>query len=274
MHLYVRSSNNDLPVVKIETMSPSTIHHKRSTQINDAPPPKLFKSLSILKIEHEHPDQFSSALVHEVRNPLSNINLATQMLKSLMIDDNQKLYLDIILRGSERISGILTDLLASYKPDEHEAEKYSIHELLEEVLEMTKDRFILKKITVKKKFTAMNDEIAISRPKMKIALTNIIINAVEAMTPGKGELKLVTKLIGGGFKIFIEDNGCGISRKDLKKIFKPYYTNKPGGMGLGLATTYNILRNNCVGINVESEEGHGTRFVLSFNKNQGYNSVH
>lgn len=274
MHLYGRSSNSERPQVKIETMSPSTIHQKRSTQINDSQPPKLFKSLSVLKIENEQPDQFSSALVHEVRNPLSNINLATQMLKSLAIDDNQKLYLDIILRGSERISGILTDLLASYKPDEHEEEKYSIHALLDEVLEMTKDRFMMKKITVKKKYTAMNDKIAVSRIKMKIALTNIIINAVEAMTPGKGELKLITKFIDGGYKIFIEDNGCGISRKNLKNIFKPYYTNKPGGLGLGLATTYNILRNNCVGVNVESEEGNGTRFILSFDKNQGYNSFH
>ncbi len=253
-------------------MNPPTKYPRRSTQFTY--PAKLFKPLLPLKIVLEEPDHFSSALVHEVRNPLSNINLATHMLKSLTNDDNQKLYLDIILRGSERISGILTDLLASYKADEHEAEKYSIHELLDEVLEMAKDRVILKKITLKKNYTAMNDEIAVSRPKMKIALTNIIINAIEAMTSGKGELKLTTKIIGGGFKILIEDNGCGIGKENLKNIFKPYFTNKPGGLGLGLATTYSILRSSCVGINVESEEGHGTRFILSFDKNQGYNSFH
>jgi signal transduction histidine kinase len=255
-------------------MNPPTLSHNRTTQFNYTQPAKLFKTLPSLKIAKEQPDQFSSALVHEVRNPLSNINLATQMLKSLTNDDNQKLYLDIILRGSERISSILTDLLTSYKPDEHEAEKYSIHELLDEVLEMAKDRFILKKITVRKNYTAMNDEIAVSRPKMKIALTNIIINAIEAMTSGIGELGLVTKIVDGGVKILIEDNGCGIGKENLKNIFKPYFTNKPGGLGLGLATTYNILRSNCVGVNVESEEGDGTRFFLSFDKNQGYNSFH
>ena len=120
----------------------------------------------------------------------------------------------------------------------------------------------------------MKDETTVSRPKMKIALTNIIINAVEAMTSGKGELKLVTKIVEGDYIILIEDNGCGISRKNLKNIFKPYFTNKPGGLGLGLATTFNILRANCVGINVESEEGHGSRFILSFDKNLGYNFFH
>lgn len=253
-------------------MNTSSITHSRINQFNSPQPTKLFKPLPVLKIAKEQPDQFSSALVHEVRNPLSNINLATQMLKSLTNDDNQKLYLDIILRGSERISSILTDLLASYKPDEHEAEKYSIHELLDEVLEMAKDRFILKKIAVRKNYTALNDEIAVSRPKMKIALTNIIINALEAMTSGKGELKLVTKIVGGRYIILIEDNGSGISKTNLKNIFKPYFTNKPGGLGLGLATTYNILRSNCVGVNVESEEGYGTRFILSFNKDQQFNS--
>lgn len=242
-----------------------------STVLNQSGRPqssKLFRSMAPVIPMQVLPDQFSSALAHEVRNPLSNIKLATQMLQSLISDDYQKRYLDIILRGSERINGILTDLLTSFKPHEHAVVKHSIHQLLDEVLEMAEDRIILKKITVRKNYTAINDEIVLNSPKMKIALTNIIINAIDAITPGKGELKLVTKIIDGRFKILIEDNGCGICRKNLKNIFKPYFTNKPGGLGLGLATTYNILRSNRVEVNVESEEGHGTRFILSFENNQ------
>ena len=70
--------------------------------------------------------------------------------------------------------------------------------------------------------------------------------------------------------IQIEDNGCGISKENLKYIFKPYFTNKPGGLGLGLATTYDILQSNHVGVNVESEEGKGTRFILSFEEKHQY----
>ena len=64
----------------------------------------------------------------------------------------------------------------------------------------------------------------------------------------------------------IQDNGCGISPENLKNIFKPYYTGKQGGMGLGLSATYDILRSNHVGVNVVSGEGMGTRFELLFDK--------
>jgi signal transduction histidine kinase len=102
---------------------------------------------------------------------------------------------------------------------------------------------------------------------MQIALTNIIINAIDAMPSENGELKLTTKSIDGKYIIQVEDNGCGISKANLKHIFKPFFTKKPGGLGLGLATTYHILKSNHVGIDVESEEGKGTLFILSFDKN-------
>ena len=104
-----------------------------------------------------------------------------------------------------------------------------------------------------------------------MALTNIIVNAIEAMSSKNGELNLITKFIDGRYAIEIGDNGCGISKEDLKDIFKPNYTNKPGGLGLGLATTYDILQLNHVGVNVESERGEGTRFTLLFEKKYQYN---
>jgi C4-dicarboxylate-specific signal transduction histidine kinase len=110
----------------------------------------------------------------------------------------------------------------------------------------------------------------LNRPKMKVALINIIINAIESMDSENGELKIVTKSIPGKYLIWIEDNGCGISTGNLKKIFTPYFTNKSGGLGLGLSATCDILRSNKVELNVESQEGRGTRFNLSFSKHQLY----
>lgn len=188
------------------------------------------------------------------------------MLKSIIRHDDQKIYLDIIMRSSVRINDLIEELLKYQQADEVQAEKHSIHQLLDEVLAMNEDRIMLKNITVRKEYTIQDCKIVVNRPKMKIALTNIIINAIDAMTSGKGELKLVTKSIDGKYVIQIEDNGCGISKGNLQHIFKPYFTNKPGGLGLGLATTYDILRSNHVGVNVESGEGEGTRFILLFKK--------
>jgi C4-dicarboxylate-specific signal transduction histidine kinase len=64
----------------------------------------------------------------------------------------------------------------------------------------------------------------------------------------------------------INDNGCGISKENLKNIFKPHYTNRPGGLGIGLAATANILRSNNIRVNVESRETKGTCFILLFDR--------
>lgn len=218
--------------------------------------------------------QFASVLAHEVRNPLANINLSIEMLDTAITDNGLKIYLDIITRSSARINDLMNELLKNRHADEMNTGEHSVHQLLDEVLEMAKDRIILKNISVKRNYAATDCRITLDRPKMKIALTNIIINAVDAMTPGEGELKLFTKSIDSSFTIEIQDNGCGISKENLQCIFKPYFTNKPGGMGLGLAATSDILRANHVRVKVESKEGNGTRFSLFFkqkNRHTFYN---
>ncbi|MBA3828597.1 MAG: PAS domain-containing protein [Taibaiella sp.] len=217
------------------------------------------------------PNRFAAALAHEVRNPLTNINLSAEMLGTAMKGDDERAYVDIILRSSKRINNLIIEFLKYQKEDEITAEKYSIKDLLDEALEMTKDRLTLKHVAVKKDYSIQDDKIILNRPKTLIALINIIINAIDAMEAGKGELKLLTMSIDGKYVVQIEDNGCGISKVNLKYIFEAYYTNKPGGLGLGLATTYNILRANNVEIKVESEEGRGTRFILLFDKKPLYN---
>jgi len=186
------------------------------------------------------------------------------MLRSASRDDDRKLYLDIIMRGSSRINDLITDLLLSQEATETKSEKYSMFQLIEEVLSMIKDRIMLKNIVVRKDYTTLDCKIMVNKQEIIIALTNIINNAVEATSSEKGKLKLITKSINGKCVIEIIDNGIGISKENLKNIFKPYFTNKLGGMGLGLSTTLDILHSNRARIEVHSEEGIGTRFILSF----------
>ena len=103
---------------------------------------------------------------------------------------------------------------------------------LTKCLIMAKDRIMLKNITVRKQYAVHDCKIVLNKSNMKIALTNIIINAIDAMSPKNGELKLVTKSIDGRYIIRIEDNGCGIRKEDLKYIFKPNYTKNQAVSGL------------------------------------------
>jgi len=208
----------------------------------------------------------ASVLAHELRNPLTNIMLTVHLLESKILDDNDRMYMDIIKRSSAKINDLINDLLKGQKKDEIQTEKHSIHQLLDEVIELASDRLVLKNVTVKKNYTPYDLKVKMDKPKMKIALTNIIINAIDAMPSEKGELRLCTKLIKGRHAISIQDNGSGISKENLPLIFDPYFTNKQNGVGVGLAATKDILQSNKVGVRVESLIGHGTRFILLFEK--------
>lgn len=234
--------------------------------------PRIFRSGNPLKsldstaIVQKGPDPLAGALAHEVRNPLTTINLAVQLLKSPTKVHDNKFYLDIILDASNQINDLINNLLKSCQPDEMQLEKYSIHELLDEALALTENRVLLKNITVRKEYTTLDCKILVNKQKIRIALTNLIINAIEAMHSAQGKLTLITKSINGRCVIIVKDNGIGISKENLKNIFTPYFTDKAGGMGLGLSTTMDILNSNHAIAEVQSEVGKGTRFIISFEK--------
>ncbi len=93
-------------------------------------------------------------------------------------------------------------------------------------------------------------------------LLNIIINAVEAMTPGKGLLTLQTAKQRDKAVITITDNGPGIPEDTRTRLFDPFFTNKPKGTGLGLTSTQNIIMNHKGTVHVESEMGEGSVFTI------------
>lgn len=225
------------------------------------PPPQ-----TELAVWRDPTQQGITFLAHEIRNPLTNIKLAIELLDSPLETDNGKLYFDIIRRNVIRIDELIRELLRYQTEVELHNGEHSLHQILDEVLEMSEDRIRLKNIVVRKEYTAQDLKILMNRQKIKMALSNIIINALEAMNSGKKELKIVTLSTNDKYVVEIRDTGCGISKDNLEHIFKPYFSNKPGGLGLGLSTTCDILRANRVEVNVESEPGTGTHFKLFFRK--------
>jgi signal transduction histidine kinase len=101
--------------------------------------------------------------------------------------------------------------------------------------------------------------------RIKIAFLNIIVNAIEAMEPGKGVLRLSTQSREDKCVILISDNGPGIALESQSRIFEPYFTNKPKGTGLGLTNTQNIILNHNGHISFESKNGEGTTFTIQLN---------
>jgi signal transduction histidine kinase len=207
-------------------------------------------------------------IAHEVRNPLTNINLAADQLKSevLQTDENSSFLFDMIKRNSNRINQLISDLLNSTKFSELTFTNISVNDLLNETLKEATDRILLTNTEVRKKYTTSLCDISVDKEKIKIAFLNIIINSLEAMGNKEGSvLTLETKEENGKCEVHISDNGYGMDHEALTRLFEPYFTTKPTGNGLGLANTQNIILNHKGEISAESIPGKGTSFAITLN---------
>lgn len=201
-------------------------------------------------------------IAHEIRNPLTNINLACAHLST---DPELQKYaglLEVIKGNSDRINQMITDLLNSTRFLELNFSRVSINELLDETLDAARDSLQLKKITTVKDYAQNICDVWVDKEKLKIAIFNIIINAIDAMDEGIGILTLKTAAAGGKCEVSITDNGIGMEEEVLNKLFDPYFTSKTSGTGLGLTNARNIVLNHKGNITVESKPGIGTTFYL------------
>ncbi|MEP7277513.1 MAG: CHASE3 domain-containing protein [Bacteroidota bacterium] len=208
--------------------------------------------------------RIARTIAHEVRNPLTNINLAMEQLKGeLPVADDNAILVEMIQRNSNRINQLITDLLNSTKFDELSYGKTSINTLLDDALELARDRIVLYNIAVEKRYSTDICDVAVDKEKLKIAFLNVIVNAIEAMEPGKGLLTITTRGENNKCIIEITDNGSGMDKESLGRLFEPYFTSKPKGNGLGLTNTQNIILNHKGTIHGESEHGKGTTFIIT-----------
>jgi len=134
---------------------------------------------------------------------------------------------------------------------------------MDEAIDLATDRIVLYNISVVKKYSTDICDVSVDREKLKIAFLNIIVNAIEAMEPGKGVLTISTRGENNKCVIEIADNGSGMDRESLGRLFEPYFTSKPKGNGLGLTNTQNIILNHKGTIQAESEKGKGTTFIIT-----------
>ena len=203
-------------------------------------------------------------IAHEVRNPLTNISLAAEQLKDLAASNpDAVMLLDMIGRNTVRINQLISDLLNATKTIQLDIKKVSIHQVLDETLNMARDRIDLAQVQVVKDYAKEGCEVEIDIEKIKVAFLNIVINAIEAMEKGKGILMLKTKLDGSKCVVEIIDNGAGMDEETSQKMFEPYFSSKPKGNGLGLTNTQNIILTHKGKIQTSSTPGKGTQFIIT-----------
>lgn len=214
--------------------------------------------------------RIARTIAHEVRNPLTNIDLAVAQIKADMPaeGDNNAMLFDMVNRNSKRINHLISELLDATRFAELNFAPASINELLDEALGLAKDRLELNDIRVEKKYSSDICNISVDAEKVKIAFLNLIVNAIEATEPHTGLLTICTKAANNKCIVEITDNGRGMTEEQLNKVFEPYFSTKEKGNGLGLTNTANIILNHKGDISVSSKPGKGTTFIIKFDFSQ------
>src|SRR3989338_8092198 len=206
--------------------------------------------------------QLSIGIAHEIRNPLSSIKMNLQILNRLILfAGDTKDHFDLALKEVFHLEGILEDLLSYAKPLKLKLKLIDIKE---------------KEIVINKYYDNELPKILLDEDKMKQAFLNIYLNSIQAMNKG-GTLCIrtyreretqsnSTDMDGIEKRLVVEvsDTGCGIDKEKLKFIFDPFITTKPYGTGLGLSIVKNIFDYLNAVIEVNSQLGKGTDFIIKF----------
>ena len=175
-------------------------------------------------------------------------------------DENIKEYLETISSEVKRSTKIVSDLLDFSRVKSIDKEEIEIADMIAQVLENLTAPEEIEIITT---ITSDLPSIFVDSLHMRHVFDNLVANAYQAMPEG-GKLMIEAKAEEDGIRVSVADTGSGISRENLEKIFEPLFTTKARGIGLGLAVTKNLVEANGGTIEVKSEEGKGSSFIVIF----------
>lgn len=206
----------------------------------------------------------TGGLAHEIKNPLSTVQLNLQLLQEDLTPDNPGYSrmvnrLNTVQREASRLRDILDDFLRYAGKLELKKEPVDLNQLLGELVDFFTPQAQLQKVQLRLRPADAPVIAAVDSKLIKQAILNLMINGIQAM-PNGGEMILSVAARDGQAVIDVIDTGKGISADALDKIFQAYYSTKKGGTGLGLAMAQRIIREHEGRIEVTSEVGKGTDF--------------
>jgi PAS domain S-box-containing protein len=207
--------------------------------------------------------ELTAGVAHELRNPLAGIKINTQVLsRKKDLPEMERKLLNSTLEGIEKIQKIVDDMLHFAKPRAAHFKEEEINEVVEKSLAILQTKFKKGGITTSFEKGEGLPRVRIDVHQIQQVLINLMLNAIQAMEKG-GTLTLRTfKDDANGVGIEVKDTGIGIPDSHLKKIFDPFFTTKSEGTGLGLSITLKILENHGATIDVKSQEGKGSTFII------------
>jgi two-component system NtrC family sensor kinase len=210
--------------------------------------------------------KLAAGIAHEINNPLGGILIYSHLLLE-DLDKNSPHYENIkkIVKETSRCKDIVKGLLEFARPKEPEMNLIDINDIVERSLSIMERQALFQNINIKKTFASDLPKIVADSAQLQQVFVNIILNAAEAMD-GNGVLTLSTSFNGSGkfIEVKFSDTGHGIKEEDKKRLFEPFFSTKEvgKGTGLGLAISYSIIQKHEGTIEVQSQPGKGSTFIV------------
>lgn len=223
---------------------------------------KLEREKSLLLAE------MAPVFAHEIRNPLGSIKGAAQYLKTESVSEENHKLLDVIIEETNRLNAVVSQFLDYARPYTLKLKSQNANTLISKAASVIAANELAGKINLVQELCDNLPEVEVDGEQLMQVILNIALNAIESMPDG-GTLTFRTSNIetgaGNAVGITIRDTGQGISKESIKNIFKPFYTTKERGVGLGLAICQKIIKENGGLIRVKSIPGQGSVFFIRLN---------
>lgn len=230
---------------------------------------KSLEAATLRKERLAYIGEFAANLAHEIRNPLSGMRGAAQLLSRKIKDEKLGEYTGVIMREADRLNAIINEMLDFARPARINRKPLNIHRVLDSVVLLMQETNKKKTAAFVKNYDpSLPDVIGDEGPLTQVFL-NIVKNAKEAC--GNEASVMLTTRVATDFQITakngasartasieIRDNGCGIKTEDLERIFTPFFTTKPKGTGLGMAISLKIIKEHGGHLKIDSTPGKGT----------------
>jgi two-component system NtrC family sensor kinase len=208
--------------------------------------------------------RMAAGIAHEINNPLGGILLfSSNMSKKVPAGDPLEKGLKIIIRETQRCKTIIQGLLEFARDEKPQKVPADINDIIKTALGIVENEFYVRRVTVEKDLAQNMVKTSLDENQIVQVFVNLLLNALHAVEEhGRVTVNSNVDPLRNKITVEIADNGRGISAKNVKKIFEPFYTTRTNGTGLGLSVSYGIIKNHEGDIQVLSELGKGTRFMI------------
>ncbi len=221
--------------------------------------------------------RFTSSVAHEIRNPLAGIGAGVQyLMRAMARDDPQRENLDFIQSEIKRLDRILQDLFDITHPRGLRLEPAPLVEALRRAIQCVQELAAERGVVLRQEVAQRTPAVPHDADQIEQVLINLLKNAIES-SPAGGTVQVSIEragpprsagrherllALGPGVRVRVEDQGTGIAPDNLKRVFEPFFTTKPGGSGLGLYISHDIVKRHGGAVTIQSEQGRGTTITV------------